>query len=180
MANMAVVLVLGARPSEQASLSGPRSIVTVAARPSVLVRRPVTATIGTPKAASEGSSRTTSSVSPLCDRISRHVFVMDAAQVAVDRFGRMEIVAARAGRGERGGDLLADQTGLAHAADDHAAAAIIKLVNRPAEFGIQPPGQAFDRLGLHLDDLPGVGELIGRSERAMRRGGVRGHRGRHP
>ena len=49
---------------------------------------------------------------------------VDAAQVAVKGFGRMEEVGARAGRGERGGDLLADQAGLAHAGDDHAALAL--------------------------------------------------------
>ena len=45
-----------------------------------------------------------------------HVVAADAAQVAVDRLGRVQAVAARAGRGQRGRDLLADQAGLAHAA----------------------------------------------------------------
>ncbi len=63
--NMAVVLVLGASPSEQASLSGPSSITTEAADASVLVRRAVIAMIDAPSSLSDGSSRVTSSVSPL-------------------------------------------------------------------------------------------------------------------
>ena len=42
----------------------------MAARPSVLSARPVMAMIGTPNSASGGNSRTTSSVSPLCERTS--------------------------------------------------------------------------------------------------------------
>ena len=45
-------------------------MVTVAARPSVLAAWPVMATIGTPSSTSEGSRRTISSVSPLCESIS--------------------------------------------------------------------------------------------------------------
>ena len=161
-ASMAVVLVLGARPSEQASLSGPRSIVTVAARPSVLVRLPVTATIGTPNSFSEGSSRTTSSVSPLCDSTSTQVFVMDAAQVAVHGFARMQVMAARAGRGQRGGDLLADQSGLAHAGDDHAAAAAMQVLDGAAELAVEPFGQSQQRLAFELDDFAGVAQLLRR------------------
>ena len=62
-----VVLVLGARPCPQASFNAPRSIVTWAARPSVLVRLPVIAMIGMPSDLSVGSRRVTSCVSPLCE-----------------------------------------------------------------------------------------------------------------
>ena len=51
-----------------------------------------------------------------------HVVGVDAAEVAVDGFGRVQEVSAGAGRGERGDELLADQAGLAHAGDDDGAA----------------------------------------------------------
>ncbi len=116
-ASMAVVLVLGARPSAQASCSGPSSMVDRGgAAQRAGARRGDGDRCCTPKSASDGSSRTTSSVSPLCENISTHVVAMNAAQVAVHRFGRVQKVAAGAGRGQRGGDLLCDQPGLAHAA----------------------------------------------------------------
>ena len=96
--------------------SGPSSIVTTAAaRPSVLVARPVMAIIGTPNSASDGSSRIDFFGFAALRKNQHHVVAADAAQVAVHGFGRMQKVAARAGRGERGGDLLGDQAGLAHA-----------------------------------------------------------------
>jgi hypothetical protein len=67
---MAVVLVLGARPREHASWSGPKSMTIVAAAAKVLSVRPVMAMIGTFKASNDGSRRITSSVSPLWERIS--------------------------------------------------------------------------------------------------------------
>ena len=103
---MAVVLVLGAKPNEQASRSGPSSNVTAAARPSELVCRAVMAMIGTRRRARLGSNRSTSSVSPLCESTKHDVVGMHAAQVAMHRFGRMQEDAARAGRGQRGRDLL--------------------------------------------------------------------------
>ena len=55
-ASIAVVLVLGARPNEQASLSGPSFNTIEAARASVLSCLPVMAIVVTPNSASDGSS----------------------------------------------------------------------------------------------------------------------------
>ena len=46
---------------------------------------------------------------------------MDSSEVAVDGFAGVQKVASGAGRGERRGDLLADQSGLADPGDDHAS-----------------------------------------------------------
>jgi len=70
-ASMAVVEVLGASPNEQASRIGPRSSTTLALRANVLPVLPVMATIGTPNSITEGSIRSTSSVSPLNESTSR-------------------------------------------------------------------------------------------------------------
>ena len=48
-------------------------------------------------------------------------FVPDDAEVAVHALGGMQEHRRRAGRRERRGDLAADEPGLAHAGDDHAA-----------------------------------------------------------
>ncbi len=153
MANMAVVLVLGARPSEQASLSGPRSIVTVAAAGQ---RAGAGAGDGHDRHAEcreRGEQPHDFFGFAALRKDQQQVFVMDAAQVAVDRFGRMQIVAAGAGRGERGRDLLTDQPGLAHAADDHAAAAAKDLIDGPAEFAVEPLGKFPQGSTFELDDL---------------------------
>ena len=51
-----------------------------------------------------------------------HVLARDHAEIAVARLGRMHEEGRRAGRGEGGGDLLADVAALADAGDDDAAA----------------------------------------------------------
>ena len=107
-ASIAVVLLLGARPSGQASSTGPSSRTTRAARPSVLSARPVIAMIGTPKSASERQQPQDLRRLAALGENQRHVVGMDAAQVAVDRLGRVEAMAGRAGGGQRGHDLLAD------------------------------------------------------------------------
>ena len=90
---------------------------------------------------SVGSSRVTSCVSPLCESMTR-VGAMDAAEVAMDRFaGMRKWRACRSRRAWR--RLLSDQPGLADAGDDHAAGAMIKFFDRPAEFGIEPSGRPF-------------------------------------
>ena len=122
-ASMAVVLLLGASPRASASSNGPSS-------------------------KHHGGRPAQRAVGPAGDRHDRHaqlgqrgqqpqhflrlaalredqhqVVAMDAAQVAMHGLGRMEAMAAGAGRGQRGHDLLADQSGFAHPGDDHAAAA---------------------------------------------------------
>jgi len=46
---------------------------------------------------------------------------VDSSEIAVDGFAGVQKVASGAGRGERRGDLLADQSGLADPRDDHAS-----------------------------------------------------------
>ena len=94
-----------------------------------------------------------------------HIVGMNAAQVAVNRFRRMQKVAPRARRGKRRGDLLADQPRLAHAADDHAAAAALQQCHRMAELFAQPIGQGEQRLTLGANDLAGQAKLLKRAER---------------
>ena len=77
-------------------------------------------------------------------------------QVAVDRFARMQVMAAGAGRGQRGGDLLADQAGFAHAGDDDAALAAVDKSTALTEFGIQPVGQPQQRLAFDLRRFRGA------------------------
>ncbi len=90
---------------------------------------------------------------------------MDAAQVAVDCFGRMEIVAAGAGRSQSRGDFLTDQSGFAHATDDHAATAAKQLVDRAAEFAVEPFGQFPKRSAFELDNFARVAQLVDRRQR---------------
>ena len=86
---------------------------------------------------------------------------MNASQVAVNCLGRMQKVAPRTGGGQRGGDLLADETGFTHAADDDAAGATIDQVHRLAEALIQPGRDGVEGAGFDVDDLAGVAELFG-------------------
>ncbi len=83
--------------------------MTWAARPSELVRRPVTAMMGISSAASDGSSRTHFLSLAALGQYEYYVGAMDSSEIAVDRLAGMEKVTSRSGRGERGGDLLTDQ-----------------------------------------------------------------------
>ncbi len=134
---MAVVLVLGARPSEQTSSKSPSSITTLAARPTVLVRAAVIATSGTPNSRSDGNSCVDFGRFAALREHHDHVVGMNAAQIAVKRLGRMQKMGRRARRRKRGGNFLPDQPGLAHAGDDRAALAGVQQLDRLAERGIQ-------------------------------------------
>ena len=61
-----------------------------------------------------------SAVSPELEIAITHVVARDHADVAVARLGRMQEERRRAGARERGGDLVADVAGLAHAGHDDA------------------------------------------------------------
>ena len=89
-----------------------------------------------------------------------HVVRAHPAQVAVDRLGRVQAMAGRAGRGQRGHDLLADQAGLAHAGDDHVAPAGIDQLHRPAELAVEPVGHSARGAAFGQDHLPGEAELL--------------------
>ena len=95
-----------------------------------------------------------------------HVLGVDAAQVAVDRLGRVQAVAASAGRGQRGHDLLADQARLAHAGDDHVAAALRRGSSTARQNScVEPFGHLGQGAAFGLEDLPGVAELLEVAER---------------
>ena len=70
---------------------------------------------------------------------------LDDAKVAVNRFGRMEEEGRRAGARQRGGDLAADDARLAHAGDDHAAAALEEEAHRLLEAVIEAIDEREDR-----------------------------------
>ena len=113
-------------------------MTTFAARPSVLVCDAVIATSGTPKSR-ERRQQLHDLVRLAALREHQHDIVgVDAAQVAVKGLGRMQKVGPRAGRGQRGGNLLPDQAGLAHAGDDHAALAGEQQLHGLAERCVEP------------------------------------------
>ena len=157
---MAVVLVLGARPSEQTSSKSPSSITTVAARPTVLHARR--------RDRHERHAEFAQRRQELHDfgrlaALREHhddVVRMNAAQVAVKRLGRVQKVGPRAGRGKRGRDLLADQPGLAHAGDDRAALAREQQLHRLAERGIEAVRNLPNAGRLAAHDLAGSAELF--------------------
>jgi hypothetical protein len=101
---------------------------------------------------------------------------MDAPEVAMDRFAGVQEMAPRAGRSERGGDLLADQPCLADPRHDHATGAMIQLFDRPTEFRVQPIGEPLEGLRLHRNDLPGVTKLLKRAQRPRGRRCGHAHR----
>ena len=119
-----MVLAVGARFIGQASSSTPQSSATSAACASV--ERGVAGhgdqTCAQPLERFEQRA-TSSSVSPEYDSASTHVVGLDHAEIAVHGLGGMQEERGRAGAGERGRDLAADDAGLAHAGDDHPAAA---------------------------------------------------------
>ncbi len=86
--------------------------------------------------------------------------MMDPAQVAVNRFARMQGMAPRAGRRQRGGDLLSDQSCFAHAGDNHVPLATVQMLDGATELGIESLGQPQQRLALELDDLARIAQLL--------------------
>jgi hypothetical protein len=79
----------------------------------------------------------------------------DDAEVAVNRFGRMQ----EDGRGTRAregrGNLPADDAGLAHACEDDAALAVAEEMDGTDESLIEPIDQREDRRGLGVQDFAG-------------------------
>ena len=78
---------------------------------------------------------------------------MDAAQVAVKRFGRMQVVRPRAERSQRRGNLLPDDAGLAHARDDHAAFTLEQQLHGLAERFVESIRKLPNRLRFEAQDL---------------------------
>src|SRR6185503_8317595 len=78
----------------------------------------------------------------------------------MNRLGRVQKMAARSRRSERGCHLLRYETGFAHAAGNHAARTAEDGIRRAAEFDVQSPGNAPQRARLDLDNLARIVERI--------------------
>ena len=118
---------------------------------------PVMATVMLPLSRRNGSSLTSSSVSPELEMATKTSSGRHHAEVAVEGLARMHEERRRTGAGERGGDLLADDAGLAHAADDDAARRREDGGDRGRETAVERQTQTAYRGGLDLEDLVGDG-----------------------
>ena len=76
------------------------------------------------------------------------------AQIAVQRLRRMQEHRRRARRRKRRRDLPPDQSGLAHARDDHAPLARQQQLDRLLEFPVQPLRQRLNRFRLDPQNAP--------------------------
>ena len=92
----------------------------------------------------------------------QHVVARDHADVAVAGFGGMHEKRRRARGGQGGGDLAGDVAGLAHAADDDAAAAFEADGAGARETGIEPRHQRRDGATLDLESPASGGDQRGR------------------
>ena len=81
------------------------------------------------------------------------VLRLENAEVAVDGLRRMKKERRRAGAGERGRDLPADDARLAHAGDDDAAAAVEQQPHRALEAVVEAIDQRENGGRLGLQDL---------------------------
>src|SRR5262249_9047077 len=93
----------------------------------------------------------------------------NGAEVAVDGFGRMKKPRRGAGAGERGGDLPADQAGLTHARDDHAALALEEELDGLLEVAVDPVDETKDRCRFDAENLAGefqAGQRVGQTAAA--------------
>ena len=173
---MAVVLAEGARPSGQASSMAPRVMQRLAERPRELLSRSVMAMqvgVELPKGGQETENLL--GLAALGEG-EDDVACADAAQVAVDGFGRVQGEGARAGGGEGGGQLLADQAGLAHAGDDDAAPALEDEAGGGGDGEVELFADAVEGVGLDAQNFPGEGEAFTFRLHGERRIGDCGHR----
>ena len=79
----------------------------------------------------------------------------DHPEVAVDRLGGVEEEGGGARRGERRGDLLADDPALADAGDDDPARRPVEERDGGVESAVEAVGEGADRGGLDLEDAAG-------------------------
>ena len=82
-----------------------------------------------------------------------HVVVADGAEIAVRGLGGVQEPGRRAGARQRGGDLPADDAGLAHAGDDDAAAAVEEELDGALEVAVDAVDEAEDGGGLGAEHL---------------------------
>ena len=104
----------------------------------------------------------------------------DHAEVAVVGLSGVDREAGGAGRCERRGDLLTDETRLAHADHDHVTAGSEDQVDGVIEGLVEARTQGQDRVGLRTDDLAGrleplVGSRVGADVDRRGRGRVQAH-----
>ncbi len=71
------------------------------------------------------------------------------------RLGRVQEERRRARAGQRGRDLLADHARLAHAGEDHAAAALAEEIDGAIEALVHAFDEREDGRGLGLEYFPG-------------------------
>ena len=95
-----------------------------------------------------------------------HIVGSQHAQIAVRRFGGVQKLRRSAGAGEGGGDFAADETGFAHAGDDHAAFAAVEQLDGLLEAGVEALDEAGDGFGLDAQDALGGLETHAFSQRA--------------
>ncbi len=103
-------------------------------------------------------------------RIGQHqqrIVAGDHAEIAMARFGRMDEMGRRSGRGERGRDLARDMTGFAHAADDDAPADQKDGVDRLGEFSVEAGAQGVERVA-GMEEDPACGGKVARTGRLDR------------
>ena len=143
-----MVLAVGTRFIGQASAAMEQSSVTSAALASVDAGSPVMAIRRAPSRRMDSSSRSSSSVSPLCESAMHHVVVTNSAEIAVRGLGGVQEQGRRAGARQRGRDLPADDAGFAHARDDDAAAALEEHLNGAFEVAVDALDEAEDGGGL--------------------------------
>jgi hypothetical protein len=138
----------GARFSGQASWSTALDSTMSACCASVDCSRPVIATSVTPMAPQRRQDRRELvDLAGVADG-QHHIAGRDHAQVAVAGLGRVHEERGRAGGGQRGGDLAADVSALAHAHDDGATAAREHGLHRARETLALARGQRLQRTRL--------------------------------
>ena len=143
-----MVEVVGARPTEQASGAGGRTIAMSDWRSSVESGLPATPISGMREAAGVGDEVGELGGLAGVREQQHHVVGGDHAEVAVAGLGRVDEERRRAGGGEGGGDLAGDVAGLAHARDDHPAAGGEHPRHRRGEARPERGGEAGEAVGL--------------------------------
>ena len=89
------------------------------------------------------------------------VVALNDAQVAVDRFRRVQKKRRRPGAGQRRGNLSGDDAGFPHARDDHSATAVEQHADGPIEAIVEAIDQRQDGGGFCLQNLSGNVEVRG-------------------
>src|SRR5436309_1182272 len=84
-----------------------------------------------------------------------HVMPKVLPEIAVDRIGGMKKMRGSAGARERGGNLLADDAGLAHSGEDDASPAFLQQIDGAIESLVETLGKREDRGRFGLQNFAG-------------------------